>query len=79
MCVIFEPAQDITYNKTCATNKDSDQPALPCSLIRVFADCMCRIQHLGFQKRDEQEPLPYWVDVQSDLNLCWLHRSYCRF
>ena len=24
-------------------------------------------------------PLPYWVDVQADLSLCWLHKSYCRF
>ena len=28
---------------------------------------------------DKQEPLPYWVDVQVDLSLCWSHRSYCRF
>ena len=25
-----------------------------------------------------ENPLPYWVDVQADLRLCWLHRS-CRF
>ena len=25
------------------------------------------------QKGDRQEPLPYWVDVQADLSLCWLY------
>ena len=33
-----EPAHDKSYNKTCATSEDSDQPAHPRSLIRVFAD-----------------------------------------
>ena len=48
-------------------------------LIKVFADRMCLLQLPGHPKRDEREPLPYWVDVQADLSLCWLHRSYCRF
>ena len=30
-------------------------------------------------KRDTREPLPYCLDVQADLRLCWSHRSYCRF
>ena len=30
---VVDPAHDKTYNKTCATNKDSDQPAHPHSLI----------------------------------------------
>ena len=34
---INKPAHDKTYNKTCATSEDSDQPAHPRSLIRVFA------------------------------------------
>ena len=29
-------------------------------------------------KRDKQEPLPHCVDIQTDLSLCWSHRSYCR-
>ena len=29
--------------------------------------------------RDEQEPLPSCIDVQTDLGLCWAHRSYFRF
>ena len=40
------------------------------SLIRVFADRMCL---LGYPERDKREPLPYWVDAQSDLSLCCLY------
>ena len=75
----FVSAHDKTYNKTCATSEDSDQPARPRSLIRVFADRMCLLQPPGYPKRDKQEPLPYWVDVQVDLSLCWSHTSYCKF
>ena len=57
---IFEPADDITYNKTCATNEDSDQIAHPRSLIRVFADRMCLLQP---PIEDKREALPYSVDV----------------
>ena len=39
--IINEPAHDKIYNKTYATSKDSDQPAHPRSLIRIFADRMC--------------------------------------
>ena len=42
-----------------------------------FAEGMCLIQTSGNPKRDEQELLLYWVDVQADLSLCWSHRSYC--
>ena len=33
---INEPAHDKTYNKTCATSKDSDQPVHPLSKARVL-------------------------------------------
>ena len=33
---ISEPAHDKTYNTTCATSEDPDQPGRPLSLIR---DC----------------------------------------
>ena len=45
----------------------------------VFADGMWSLKPSGYPKRDEQEPLPYWVDVQSDLSLSRSHRSNCRF
>ena len=74
-----EPAHDKTYNKTCANSEDSDQSAHPCSLIRIFADCMFLQQPTGYPKRDKLEPFPYWVDIQADLSLCWSHKSdYCR-
>ena len=62
---------------TCATSEDSDQTAHPRSLIRVFADRMRLVQPPGYPKRDKREPLPYGVDVQAVLNLCWSHRSCC--
>ena len=48
---------------------NSDQPAHPRSLIRVFADRMCLLQLPRYPKRDIGELLPYWVDVQADLIL----------
>ena len=77
--MLNEPAHDKTYNKTCATSKNSDQPAHQHSLIRVFADHISFLQPTGYPKRNKHEPLPYWVDVQTDLSLCWSNRSYCRF
>ena len=74
---LYEPAHDKTYNKTCAASKDSDQHVHPRCLIRVFADHMCPLQLPGYPKKDKQEPLPYCMDVQVDLSLCWLIRSYC--
>ena len=75
----IKPVHDKTYNKTCETSKDSDQPAHLHSPIRVFADPMCLLQPLGNPKRDKREPLPYPVGLQADRSLCWLHKSYCRF
>ena len=51
--MINKPAHDKTYNKTCATSEDSDQPAHPRSLIRVFADRMSLLQPPGYSKRDK--------------------------
>ena len=54
----FEIFHDKTYSKTCATIEDSDQPVHPRSLIRIYADRTCILQHPGYRKRDEREPLP---------------------
>ena len=35
-CKSSEPAQNKTYYNTCATSRDSDQPAYLCSLMSVF-------------------------------------------
>ena len=63
---------------TYATSECSDQHAHLRSLIRLFADRICFLQPLGYPNMDKREHLPYWVDVQADLSLCWSHRSYCR-
>ena len=77
-CSITQPVHDKTYNNACATSEDSDQPAHPRSLIRVFADRMCLLKPPGYQQTDKRGSLPYWVDVQAGLRLCCSHRSYCR-
>ena len=63
-----EPAHDKTYNKSCATSDDSDQPAHTRSLIRVFADRMCLLQPPGCPKRYKLGP--YCMDVHVDPSLC---------
>ena len=45
------------------TSEDSDQPVHLHSLIRVIPDRMCLLQPPGYLKRDEREPMPYWVDI----------------
>ena len=48
-----EPALNKTYNKTCATSENSDQPAHPRSLISVFADRICLLPSPGYPKRNK--------------------------
>ena len=48
----------------------------PCIRWAVF-DRMCLLQPSGYPKRGKWEILLYWVDVLADL--CWVHRSDCRF
>ena len=57
---------------------NTNQPAHPHSLTKVFANRMCLLQPLGYPKRDKGEPLPNWLGVLADLSLCWSHRFYCR-
>ena len=40
---------------------------------------MSCLQPPGCPKMDKQKSLPYWVNIQADLSLCWSHKSYCRF
>ena len=74
----IDAAYNKTYNITCATSKDSDQPAHLQNLIRIFADCMCLLQPPDYSKRNKREPLPFCVDVLVYMSLCWSHMSYCR-
>ena len=59
-----EPAHGETYNKTCASSEDSDQPAHSRSLISLR-----RLQPPDSLKVDKREPLSYWVEIQADLSL----------
>ena len=76
--MINEPAHDKTYNKSCETSKDSDQPAYPRSLIRIFADRMCRLQPPAIQ-REINKNLAKLGGLNDDLSFCWSHKYYCRF
>ena len=51
---IYKPPHDKTYKKTRATSEDSDQPAHPRSLLRVFADRRCLLQTPRYPKRDKR-------------------------
>ena len=56
------------------------QIGLPiCAVWPESSLIVCGFYSLSFPKRKKQVPLPYWLDVQTDLSLCWSDRSYCRF
>ena len=73
---LYEPAHEKAYNEICATSKDSDQPEPLCSLISLH---WLHVPSEASWLSKEPESLPHWVDVQAGLNICWSHRSYCRF
>ena len=50
-------------------NEDSNQPAHPRSLIRVFVVCMKRFYILGNQKRAQWRFWSVFANAQADLNL----------
>ena len=76
--IFYEPAHDKIYNNTYATSEDSDQPVHPRSLISLHRS---HVPHTasGLSKEGLTRTMPKWVDVEADLSLCWLHRSYCGF
>ena len=55
--------------------KDSDQPVHKHSLISV---CWSHVPSTA-SRLSKWEHLQYWMDIQADLSLCWLYKSYCRF
>ena len=52
---INQPKQDKTYNKTCVTSKDSDQPVHPPSMARILIspslDSMEAVEGTCYQRR----------------------------
>ena len=54
---------------------DSDQPAHPLSLIRVFAVCLKKLCILSYPKSDQWRFRSACAFAQADLNLHWAHMS----
>ena len=71
----LEPQHVKTYNRIFAPNENSNQPAYPRSLIRVFVLRMKKLCILGYPKCAQWR---FWSDcakAQADLNLRWAHMS----
>ena len=51
---IIEPQREEIYLLTCALNEDSNQPAHPHSLIRVFVVHMKKLCNLSYPKQYTQ-------------------------
>ena len=77
--LIFEPAQDKTYNKACTTSKAPDKPLHPSSMARaLFYPCL--VSPKAIEGTCNQQRL--WSDQTEQMCrlIClWLHKSYCRF
>ena len=76
---VNEPQREKTYLLTYAPNEDSNQPAHPRSLIRVFVVRMNKLCILGYPKRAQWR---FWSDcanAQADLNLRKANMSDCTF
>ena len=74
-----EPEHGKTYNKTCVTSKDSNQPVHPPSMARVLVhhslDCPEAVEGTCDQRRLRLD----CAISQADLSLRLSHKSYCRF
>ena len=77
--LIYEPAQDKTYNTTCVNSKDSAQPLHSPSMARdpiyPSLDSPEMVEGTGNQQRQWSD----CADAQADLSLHWSHKSYYRF
>ena len=70
---------DKTNKMTGAPSKDSDQSGHLVSLIRVFAVHSVGSWGPKVSSCGQQRLWSDWVDVQADLSLRWVHRSFCWF
>ena len=70
---------DKTYNKICMASKDSDQPIHLPSMARVLIYPSLNSQEAVEGLCDQWRLWSNCTDAQADLNLGWLHKSYCRF
>ena len=72
----FEPVHDKTYNNTCVTSKDSDQPI---NLVRVLVYHSLDSPEAVEGTCDQRWLWSDCADAQTDLSLRWPYKSYCKF
>ena len=74
---IFEPARDKTYNNTCVTSEDSDQPVHPPSMAKLLIypsfGSLSSVDGTRDQRTDQA------AHAQADLSIRWSHKSNCMF
>ena len=75
LTTFYEPQRQTTYLLTCAPNENSDQPAHPRSLIRVFAVHRKKLWIIGYPLCALWRFLSDCANAQADLNLPWAHMS----
>ena len=74
--IINEPQYDKTNKMTCAPSKDSDQPALPRSLIRMCAvRFMGSFLHADSEDSDQTGRMPRLI---SFFSICWFCHAVAR-
>ena len=63
----------------CAPNEDSNQPANPRNLTRMFVVRIRKLCVIDFPKCARWRFWSYCLNTQADLNLCWAHISEATF
>ena len=76
---IYEQAHGKTYDKTCVTSKDSDQPVRPPSLASVLVYPSLASLEVVEDTCDQRRLWSDCADAQADLIIRWSHKSYYRF
>ena len=76
---INQPAYNKTYNKTCVTSKDSEQPVHPPSMARVLVYPSLDSPKSLEDTRNQRRLWSDCVDAQADLSLHWSHKFNYRF
>ena len=75
----IELVHDKTYNRTCLTSKDLDQPVHPPSIVRVLVYPSLDGPEAVEGTCDQGRLWSDCADAQAVLSLCWSHKFYCRF
>ena len=70
---LFDAQHQKTYLRTWAPIEDTNQPAHPCCLIRIFVVSMEKLGILGYPKYALWRFWSDRVNAQADLNLRWAH------